>query len=297
MKAHPGALEAMLQKSLAEVPDDLLSLQDSRPLIISEPKLQNMGLDTSKKAGQSNGETLIASSSPPHSFEDEGHRKLVGETTAETMSLLSASVENYNPDLAQIDLLRSELVGIKPMPAASSFQYHVLAVDDSRTDQRVIEKLLKTSSYKVTTVSSALKALEVLGLSDNRPSSIKKIDISLIMTDYCMPEMTGYDLLKRVKAETSALKDIPVVVMSSENDSARIKRCLAEGAEEFLIKPVRMADVKRMRDHIRPPSTTSSSGTSDSSGSTSGKRKAEPRETLEVTSSERRPRLGEEFVS
>jgi len=150
VRAHPGALEAMLQKSLEEeVPDDLLCLQDSKPLISSEPKLQGMGLDTSKKAGQSNAETLIASSSPPpHSFEDAGHRNVVGETRAETMSLLSASVENYSPDLAEIDLLRSELVGIKPMPAASTFQYHVLAVDDSRTDQRVIEKLLKTSSYK-----------------------------------------------------------------------------------------------------------------------------------------------------
>jgi len=140
----------MLQKSLqAEVPDDLLSFQDSKPLIISEPKLQEMGLDTSKKAGQCNAETLMATSSPPpRSYEDTGQRKVVGETTAETTSLLSASVENYCPDSVQIDLLRSELVGIKPVPAVSAFQYHVLAVDDSRTDQRVIEKLLKTSSYK-----------------------------------------------------------------------------------------------------------------------------------------------------
>lgn len=40
-----------------------------------------------------------------------------------------------------------------------------------------------------------------------------------------MPEMTGYDLLKIVKA-SSAFKEIPVIVMSSENDSNRIKRYL-----------------------------------------------------------------------
>lgn len=149
MRAHPCALEAMVQKSLeagvSGEPDNWLSFQDSKPLIVSEPagqsKLQDMGLDTSKKAGQSNAETLMATSAPPpHSHEDTGQRKVVGETTAETISLLSASVENFSPD--------SVLVGIKPVPAVSTFQYHVLAVDDSRTDQRVIEKLLRTSSYK-----------------------------------------------------------------------------------------------------------------------------------------------------
>jgi CheY-like chemotaxis protein len=47
--------------------------------------------------------------------------------------------------------------------------------------------------------------------------------VNLIMTDYCMPGMTGYDLLKIVKA-SSAFKEIPVIVMSSENDPNRIER-------------------------------------------------------------------------
>nr|XP_024357787.1 two-component response regulator ORR5-like [Physcomitrium patens] len=86
------------------------------------------------------------------------------------------------------------------------------------------------------------------------------------MTDYFMPEMTGYDLLKRVKAKSSALKEIPVVLMSSENDSHRIRRCLAEGADAFLTKPVQLADVKRLRGYIRRQSSPSSS-----SGGTGGK--------------------------
>nr|CAB3451594.1 unnamed protein product [Digitaria exilis] len=60
----------------------------------------------------------------------------------------------------------------------------------------------------------------------------------MIITDYCMPEMSGYDLLKRVK-ETAELREIPVVIMS-------IRMCLEEGAEDFLIKPVRPSDVSRL---------------------------------------------------
>lgn len=69
--------------------------------------------------------------------------------------------------------------------------------------------------------------------------------VHMIITDYCMPEMSGYDLLKRVK-ESAELRDIPVVIMSSENSPARIRRCIEEGAEDFLIKPVRPSDVSRL---------------------------------------------------
>ncbi|CAD6234837.1 unnamed protein product [Miscanthus lutarioriparius] len=138
-------------------------------------------------------------------------------------------------------------------------RFHVLAVDDSIVDRKLIEMLLKNSSYQVTTVDSGSKALELLGLRDNdaedasSPSSSspdqQEIDVNLIITDYCMPGMTGYDLLKRVKG-SSSLKDIPVVIMSSENVPARISRCLEDGAEEFFLKPVKLADMKKLKSHL-----------------------------------------------
>ncbi|KAF8779329.1 hypothetical protein HU200_002762 [Digitaria exilis] len=113
---------------------------------------------------------------------------------------------------------------------------HVLAVDDSIVDRAVISRLLRSSKYQVTTVDSGKRALEFLSLDSN---------VHMIITDYCMPEMSGYDLLKRVK-ETAELREIPVVIMSSENSPARIRMCLEEGAEDFLIKPVRPSDVSRL---------------------------------------------------
>ena len=43
------------------------------------------------------------------------------------------------------------------------------------------------------------------------------------------------------------LKDVPVVIMSSENVPSRINRCLEEGAEEFFMKPVRLSDVNKLK--------------------------------------------------
>ncbi|PVH35354.1 hypothetical protein PAHAL_7G161000 [Panicum hallii] len=69
----------------------------------------------------------------------------------------------------------------------------------------------------------------------------------MVLTDYCMPEMTGYDLLKAVKA-LNPLKPIPVIVMSSEDEPQRISRCLSAGAEDFIVKPLQSKDVQRLRN-------------------------------------------------
>ncbi|KAE9603934.1 putative response regulator and transcription factor RR-A-type family [Lupinus albus] len=140
--------------------------------------------------------------------------------------------------------------------------FHVLAVDDSVIDRKLLERLLRGSSCKVTCVDSGDKALKYLGLNqdiDNtksltsiesscllpQPLQEEGMKVNLIMTDYCMPGMSGYDLLKRVKG--SSWKDVPVVVMSSENVPSRISMCMEEGAEEFLLKPLQLSDLKKLQ--------------------------------------------------
>ncbi|KAF8040082.1 hypothetical protein BT93_B2337 [Corymbia citriodora subsp. variegata] len=108
---------------------------------------------------------------------------------------------------------------------------HVLAVDDSLVDRKVIERLLRISSFRVTTVESGSRALQFLGLDEDKSSG-------------------HFD-------ESSALREIPVVIMSSEKVLARIDRCLEEGAEEFIVKPVKLSDVKRLKAYMRRDSRES----------------------------------------
>ncbi|GMI84982.1 RESPONSE REGULATOR 4, response regulator 9 [Hibiscus trionum] len=138
------------------------------------------------------------------------------------------------------------------MAMAADAKFHVLAVDDTLVDRKLIEKLLKTS-YQVTAVDSGTKALEFLGLNENHRNSKSDAsahaEVNLIITDYCMPGMSGYDLLRKIKG-CSSFKDIPVVIMSSDNIPSRINRCLEDGAEEFFLKPVRLSDVNKLRPHL-----------------------------------------------
>ncbi|ONK57738.1 uncharacterized protein A4U43_C09F3570 [Asparagus officinalis] len=162
----------------------------------------------------------------------------------------------------------------------------VLVVDDSPIDRSIVERLLKKSGelFEVITVESGKKAMEVLGLekegkAESPASNDQNIDI--ILTDYCMPEMTGYDLLKAVK-EHNYPKSIPVVVMSSEDEPQRITRCRAIGAEDFIVKPLKSKDVQRLRNYAKPTILTAKAGL---------KRKISLDLVAEGNGSERRPRL------
>ncbi|XP_031478633.2 two-component response regulator ARR5-like isoform X3 [Nymphaea colorata] len=137
---------------------------------------------------------------------------------------------------------------------------HVLAVDDSLVDRKVIERLLKISSCRVTTVDSGRRALQFLGLDgEQKPVGVDGLKVNLIITDYCMPGMNGFELLKKIK-ESSTFREIPVVIMSSENVVARIDRCLEEGAEEFIMKPVKLSDLKRLKGYIAKKQRREESG-------------------------------------
>ncbi|CAK8567376.1 unnamed protein product [Lathyrus sativus] len=177
----------------------------------------------------------------------------------------------------------------QPQNLKEEQHFHVLAVDDSVTDRKLLERLLRDSSCKVTCVDSGDKALKYLGLNiddvdTNHSSSTETIlesssplplplqlregigKVNLIMTDYCMPGMSGYDLLKRVKG--SSWKDVPVVIMSSENIPSRITMCLEEGAEEFLLKPLQISDLQKLQPYFLK-SHENSSDEQESTNSTS----------------------------
>ncbi|XVF00339.1 hypothetical protein REPUB_Repub03eG0276600 [Reevesia pubescens] len=138
----------------------------------------------------------------------------------------------------------------KDMAVEFGDEPHVLAVDDNLIDRKLVEKLLKNSSCKVTTAENGLRALEYLGLGNDQRNPLDGVSkVNLIITDYCMPGMTGYELLKKIK-ESSVLKEVPVVIMSSENSPTRISQCLEEGAQMFMLKPLKQSDVKQLKCNL-----------------------------------------------
>ncbi|CAN1190441.1 Two-component response regulator ARR9 [Linum perenne] len=173
-------------------------------------------------------------------------------------------------------------------------RFHVLAVDDSIIDRKLIERLLKTSSYHVTAVDSGSKALEFLGMKNNISEDGDGDDdldheVNLIITDYYNSNYPDFPRPKprltlslSMFQESKSFKNIPVVIMSSENVPSRINRCLEQGAEEFFLKPVQLSDVNKLKPHLlKKESSRSSSNEDDQDEINKKKRKGEEEEEEE----------------
>ncbi len=107
--------------------------------------------------------------------------------------------------------------------------YSILIVDDSLPMRSVIKRTLKTAGYAGSKFHDAANGKEALDLLKNRW-------IDMVMTDYNMPVMNGLELILAIKKE-EILKDIPVVVISTEGNAAKIKEFMDSGAAGYITKP------------------------------------------------------------
>jgi len=104
----------------------------------------------------------------------------------------------------------------------------ILAIDNLPANLDLIEGLFGKLGYQVVTADTARLAVELARMSPP----------DLILSDVCMPEGDGYDLIDAVKADPQ-LCDIPFVFISSTFTSEEARRKgLAHGAEKYLFRPI-----------------------------------------------------------
>jgi CheY-like chemotaxis protein len=116
----------------------------------------------------------------------------------------------------------------------------VLYIEDQPANVRLIQRLLDrrpdvelvTSSLGVPGVDTALRLLP-----------------DLILLDLHLPDIAGEEVLARLRSR-SETADIPVVVLSADARAERIEGALAAGGVEFLTKPLDLAKVLSVIDHL-----------------------------------------------
>jgi phosphoserine phosphatase RsbU/P len=116
----------------------------------------------------------------------------------------------------------------------------ILVVDDTPTNLGVISGALK-DSYRTKVATSGKKALEIA-------SGPEKPD--LILLDVMMPEMDGYEVCRRLKAD-SETREIPVIFLTGQTKDEDETRGFEVGAVDYVHKPFSAAVVKaRVQSHI-----------------------------------------------
>ena len=115
-------------------------------------------------------------------------------------------------------------------------------MDDDKFVRDTLTMMLSKATYTVTVVESGSLALQLL-----RNNTQHNVD--LVLADVCMPVMDGFQLLQEIRVMDS-LNSVPVVMMSGIEGREEISRCLAHGADSYLIKPLRMQEVKLLWQHV-----------------------------------------------
>ena len=114
----------------------------------------------------------------------------------------------------------------------------ILMVEDDEGHARLIERNIRRSGVnnEIIAFSNGTEALDYLFGADG--SGLKhKGKALLILLDLNLPDMTGIDILRRVK-ENRYLKSAPVVILTTTDDSQEIKRCYELGCNVYITKPV-----------------------------------------------------------
>jgi len=112
---------------------------------------------------------------------------------------------------------------------------NVLVVDDYKTMIRIMRGLLDQLGFKnVDDAIDGTTALEML----------KHKDYGLILSDWNMQPMTGYDLLKAVRAEPRT-KNTPFVMVTAEAKTENVIAARQAGVNNYIIKPFNLAVLKQ----------------------------------------------------
>jgi len=102
-----------------------------------------------------------------------------------------------------------------------------LVVDDSRATRTIIGSMLKEIGFQVFEAAHGREALDFLKRTG--PTDV-------MLVDWNMPEMNGYDLLCAVRA-TPAYQYVPLMMVTSETGVSQMAKALQAGANEYIMKP------------------------------------------------------------
>ena len=105
----------------------------------------------------------------------------------------------------------------------------VLVVDDSPAMRSLLKKILGQSGLPIETILDASDGVEGLVRLREHP-------INLILSDINMPNMDGEEFIRQVKAD-KAFRDIPVLMITTDNSTARVLRLRQLGAQGYICKP------------------------------------------------------------
>jgi len=105
----------------------------------------------------------------------------------------------------------------------------VLIVDDSAAIRKILQRVLRQADIQLGQVHEAADGVEAL-------EKLKTVRVGLMLVDINMPNMDGLQLLTQLKASPE-LKDVPVVMVTTEGSHSKVMEAVQLGAAGYVRKP------------------------------------------------------------
>jgi two-component system chemotaxis response regulator CheY len=105
--------------------------------------------------------------------------------------------------------------------------YKILVVDDSKAIREIERKYLEELGFEVLEAENGEEAFKILE---------ENSDIKLILLDWHMPVMNGYEFLLKLRSNPN-WSDIKVMMVTTENQQKSVIEAIMAGANEYLMKP------------------------------------------------------------
>jgi len=120
--------------------------------------------------------------------------------------------------------------------------WNILIVDDSSLTRKKMKRIIEMVGLDVCQFLDAENGAEALKILD-------QADVDLVLSDLNMPEMSGAEMVRRMKSNPE-VKSVPVVVVSAESTTTRAKELLAVGVKDYLHKPFTPEEFKEVMENL-----------------------------------------------
>lgn len=144
------------------------------------------------------------------------------ESTRE--GILARDIVDYviKDNIMAIDLLAESVCRF-----LTNHRHHVLIVDDSATARALLRSRLERFNFKVSVAENGARALDILKVTP---------EIGLVITDYNMPEIDGFELTRRLRAVRGS-HELRIIGVSSSDNRLLSARFLKAGGNDFMLRP------------------------------------------------------------
>ena len=103
----------------------------------------------------------------------------------------------------------------------------ILIADDDPMNRAIAGAALKTAGFDVAEVADGMQAL----------MEVQRLHPALLLLDIVMPNMDGLMVLGALRQRLSG-RSVPVIVLTSKDDTETERRCIEQGAEDYIVKPI-----------------------------------------------------------